>query len=62
MQLLYLATDVTKMYVKDQNGKYKLVDRDKKEASNPLTEDRVSIEEILARVKRLESIVIDPGG
>lgn len=48
------------MYVKDSNGKYKLVDTDQKEVSKPHLEGKVSLEEILARVKRLESIVIDP--
>ncbi|MGG6459919.1 MAG: hypothetical protein ACM3JQ_00690 [Candidatus Eiseniibacteriota bacterium] len=53
---------MTKMYVKDSNGKYRLVDRDQQEIGKPLenfSEGKV-IQEILARVKRLESIVIDP--
>lgn len=51
---------MTKMYVKNSNGKYRLVDRDQKKISKSVEEGKISLEEILARVKRLESIVIDP--
>jgi proteasome assembly chaperone (PAC2) family protein len=46
---------MTKSYVKDPNGKYKLVDRDQKVETKQL-----SLEELDARLKRVESIVIGP--
>jgi hypothetical protein len=57
-----MYANMSKIYVKDSNGKYKLVDKNQNE-SKPLenfSEGKISLEEILARVKRLESIVIDP--
>jgi hypothetical protein len=50
------------MYVKDANGKYRLVDRDQKEVTEFATKNvaKLSLEEIAARLKRLEQIVIDP--
>ena len=57
---------MSKMYVKDSNGKYKLVDKDrdqKEETSRNnlvMPNKELSLEEIDARPKRLESIVIDP--
>jgi hypothetical protein len=51
---------MSKIYVKDSNGKYKLVDKNQNEPLENLSEGKIRHEEILARVKRLESIVIDP--
>jgi hypothetical protein len=53
---------MSKIYVKDSNGKYKLVDKNQNESKplENLSEGKIRHEEILARVKRLESIVIDP--
>ena len=53
---------MSKMYVKDEKGKYKLVDRDqKKQISLDVNKSKVlSLEEIDARLNRLEGIVIDP--
>lgn len=53
---------MSKMYVKDSNGKYRLVDRDQKEQTT-IDQNKskvLSLEEIDARLKRLEQIVIDP--
>lgn len=44
---------MAKMYIKDQNGKYRLVDRDRKIAK----EKELTVEE---RLLRLERIVLDP--
>lgn len=70
MPLLYLATDMTKMYVKDQNGKYKLVERSAAAAQDTGTQkvgqktltttQALTLEELAARIARLERIVIDP--
>jgi hypothetical protein len=54
---------MSKMYVKDERtGKYKIVDRDQ-QVSKPLenfSDGKIRLQEILARVKRSESIVFDP--
>ena len=51
---------MSKGYVKDANGKYRLVDkREVLTVQEPETR-RLSLKEIDARLKRLESIVIDP--
>jgi hypothetical protein len=69
--------EMSKMYVKDPDGKYRLVDKEtqtstgtnKVETKEPTPEAKAWIREIMegpkmkeleARVKRLESIVIDP--
>jgi hypothetical protein len=53
---------MSKGYVKDSNGKYRLVDKDQdpivvinQQQSGPLC-----LEELDVRLKRLESIVLDP--
>lgn len=54
---------MSKMYVKDSNGKYKLVEKDRDQKEKTRVDDFVkplSLEEIDARLKRLEGIVIDP--
>ena len=54
------SKNMSKGYVKDANGKYKLVDkREVLTVQEPETQP-ISLEEIDARLKRLESIVIDP--
>ena len=51
---------MSKGYVKDANGKYRLVDkREVLTVQEPETRP-LSLKEIDARLKRLESIVIDP--
>jgi hypothetical protein len=47
------------MYVKDPNGKYRLVDKEIQTRTKVETRP-LSLEEIDARLKRLESIVIGP--
>ncbi len=47
---------MSKMCVKDSNGKYRLVD---KETQAPKTQP-LSLEELDTRLKRVESIVIGP--
>ncbi len=51
---------MSKGYVKDPNGKYKLVDKDKtaETQSEEVQSKPLTLEEIEARLKRLESIVI----
>ena len=53
---------MSKGYVKDLNGKYKLVQKNEnQEPIVAINQQRLlSLEEIDARLKRLESIVIDP--
>lgn len=55
---------MTKMYVKDSNGRYRLVDRDQKVADSgqkTLSESQaLTLEGLAARIKVLERIVIDP--
>jgi hypothetical protein len=49
---------MSKMYVKDPNGKYRLVDKEKQEPqaqTRPLT-----LEALDARLKRVESMLIGP--
>ena len=46
---------MSKMYVKDPNGKYRLVDKEIVQGPQPL-----SLEDLDARLKRVERIVIDP--
>ena len=43
---------MSKMYVKDPNGKYRLVDKQEPR--------QLTLEEIDARLKRLEGIILDP--
>ena len=45
---------MSKSYVKDEHGKYHLVDKQEPQA------ETLSLEELDARLKRLERIVIDP--
>jgi hypothetical protein len=44
---------------KDQNGKYKLVEKDRDQQVVNV-EQKLTIEELAARVAKLEAIVIDP--
>jgi len=65
-----MYANMRKIYLKDSNGKYKIVDRDKKGQSvifehenqkKTLSQDRtLSLEEKDARLKRLEAICIGP--
>ena len=48
------------MYVKDPNGKYRLVDKETQTGATKVITKSICLEEIDARLKRLESIVIDP--
>jgi hypothetical protein len=48
-----------KMYLKDQNGKYKQVEKDRDQQVMNV-EQKLTIEELAARIVKLESIVIDP--
>lgn len=52
---------MSKMYVKDSNGKYRLVekDRDQKGETKKVAEP-LSLEELDKRLKFLEMIVLDP--
>jgi hypothetical protein len=49
---------MSKLYVKDVNGKWRLTD--KQEPIVAINQQHLSLEELDARLKRLESIVIDP--
>jgi hypothetical protein len=53
-----------KGYIKDANGKYKLVDKETQSEDGEGTPEAKSwvkeIKELEARLKRLEAIVIDP--
>ena len=49
---------MSKTYVKDPNGKYRLVDKDKPEPQKQT--QPISLEELDARLRRVESIVIGP--
>lgn len=56
---------MSKMYVKDSNGKYKLVekDRDQKEETKKVSQKSdkpLSLEELDARLRFIEAIVLDP--
>jgi hypothetical protein len=53
---------MTKSYVKDSNGKYRLVDKNQEPivVINQQQSGPLSLEEFDARLKRLESIVMDP--
>jgi hypothetical protein len=51
---------MSKGYVKDSNGKYRLVDIETQRGTKKVETRQLSLEEIEARLKRLESIVIDP--
>lgn len=50
-----------KGYVKDSNGRYKLVQKNENhEPTIVMVNQQLSLEELDARLKRLELIVIDP--
>ena len=52
---------MVKGYIKDANGKYRLVDKPEPQVIINQQQSRLlSLEELDARLKRLESIVIDP--
>jgi hypothetical protein len=51
---------MSKMYVKDPNGKYRLVDKETQTGTKKVEAKQLSLEEIEARLRRLESIVKDP--
>jgi hypothetical protein len=51
---------MSKECVKDSNGKYRLVDIETQRVTKKVETRQLSLEEIEARLKRLESIVIDP--
>lgn len=52
---------MVKKYVKDENGKYKLVNRDQKEETNRSTNgSKLSLEELDARLRKVERVVLDP--
>ena len=48
---------MSKSYVKDEHGKYHLVDKQEPQAKT----QTLSLEVLDARLKRVERIVIDPG-
>ena len=51
---------MNKGYIKDPNGKYRLVDKNEVLTVQEPETQPLSLEEIDARLKRLESIIIDP--
>jgi methyl coenzyme M reductase gamma subunit len=59
-EVLLLVYTMSKMYVKDPNEKYRLVDKETQTGTKKVEARQLSLEEIDARLKRLESIVIDP--
>jgi hypothetical protein len=50
---------MSKLYIKDPNGKYRLVDKETQTETTMVVTKKLSLEEIDARLKRLETIVID---
>ena len=52
---------MSKMYVKDTNGKYRLVDKDKQEPQKPAQTQPLTLEVVDARLKRLEEILLAGG-
>ena len=48
------------MYVKDSNGKYRLVEKDANQQTIVETKKALTLEEIEARLRRVEGIVIGP--
>jgi hypothetical protein len=51
---------MTKSYVKDPNGKYRLVDKETQTGTKKVETKALSLEELDARLKRVERIVIGP--
>ena len=51
---------MSKMYVKGPNGNYRLVDKETHTGTKKVETRTLSLEEIDARLKRVESIVTGP--
>ena len=54
--VITISNTMSKSYVKDPNGKYRLVDKQEPQAQT----QTLTLEELDARLKRVERIVIDP--